>query len=80
MGWTSSPAFFCAATETGRDIAEDLRNAPDLPPHPLEHHMIDPIKPELLQAMPTLTTPDDLTKFKHLFEVYVDDYIGFPRN
>ena len=23
MGWTSSPAFFCAATETKRDIAKD---------------------------------------------------------
>ena len=31
MGWTSSPAFFCAATETGRDIAEDLRNTQNLP-------------------------------------------------
>lgn len=24
MGWTSSPPFFCAATETARDIAEQL--------------------------------------------------------
>ena len=28
MGWTSSPPFFCAATETGRDIAEELRRQP----------------------------------------------------
>ena len=26
--------------------------------------------------MPKLTTQEDLTKFKHLSEVYVDDYIG----
>ena len=40
MGWTSSPAFFCAATETGRDVAEFLQTLASLPPHPLEHHML----------------------------------------
>ena len=48
MGWTSSPAFFCAATETGRDVAEWLRLLPRLPPHPLEKHLMDPINPTLL--------------------------------
>ena len=43
MGWKSSPAFFCAATETGRDVAEWLQLQPTLPPHPMEHHMMDPI-------------------------------------
>ena len=43
MGWTSSPVFFCAATKTGCDIAEDPRNTNNLPFHPLENHMIDPI-------------------------------------
>ena len=41
MGWTSSPAFFCGATETGRDIAEWLRLLPSLPSHPLEHHTMN---------------------------------------
>ena len=78
MGWTSSPAFFCAATETGRDLADYLQAQPELPPHPMEHHMVDPIDPSIL-ALPRLEhlllhTPDGRTKFQHLFEVFVDDF------
>ncbi|CAB9530052.1 expressed unknown protein [Seminavis robusta] len=112
MGWTSSPAFFCAATETGRDIAEWLRKLPRLPPHPLESHMVDPINPDLLNPSPDTDNPqsdcptptgpqpaqpqpppapanpqeamdplptvndEDLHRFFHQFEVYVDDYVG----
>ena len=79
MGWKSSPAFFCAATETGRDIAELLAVQPWLPPHPLEHHMMNPIRPSLLQPtpMPTPTTSDDFPdRFSRLLEVYCDDYVG----
>ena len=83
MGWTSSPAFFCAATETGRDIAEWLRLQPQLPAHPLEHHMMDPIREELLQSFPfpnlnpeARPSAKTIQDFYHLFEVYVDDYIG----
>ena len=47
MGWTSSPAYFCSATETGRDIAEQLQAFPSLPPHPLEHHMLDSMDPDI---------------------------------
>jgi hypothetical protein len=33
MGWAQSPAFFCAVTETGRDIIQGLVAAPvKLPP------------------------------------------------
>jgi hypothetical protein len=77
MGWTSSPAFFCAATETGRDIADFLRTQPTLPPHPLEHHMVDPIDPKLLHlpiVHDQLTTSAGAAAFQSLFEVYVDDY------
>ena len=82
MGWTSSPAFFCAATETGRDVAEFLRTLTRLPTHPLEHHMVDPIDPELLQnfPFPTASTPEERQHLQagifHLFECFVDDYIG----
>ena len=34
MGWTSSPPFFCAATETARDIAQHLSQARPAPPPP----------------------------------------------
>jgi hypothetical protein len=40
MGWAESPAYFCAATETGRDIVELLlREDIDSPEHPLEEFM-----------------------------------------
>ena len=44
MGWTESPPFFCAATETARDIAEDMVKAPigTLEPHPLEPLLLPP--------------------------------------
>ena len=82
MGWKSSPPFFCAATETGRDVAEWLRQQAFLPPHPLEKHMMDSIDPTLLERFPfpdLSQHPDPAQarqQFFHLFEVYVDDYIG----
>jgi hypothetical protein len=35
MGWVESPPYFCAATETARDIASDYSNKPigSLTPH-----------------------------------------------
>ena len=84
MGWKLSPAFFCAATETGRDVAEWLRLQPNLPQHPLEHHMMDPIPPELLHSFPLPDLKHASTKalqdFYHLFEVYVDDYVGLVQS
>ena len=40
MGWIESPPFFCAATETGRDVAEDYVEAPvgSLPEHKFEKY------------------------------------------
>ena len=59
MGWTKSPAFFCAATETGRDIAEYLQSLDSLPEHPMEGHMIDPMTPGLVKpaALPPRGAP-----------------------
>ena len=51
MGWTSSPAYFCGTTETGRDVAEFLQTIPELPTHPMEHHML--IAPPQPGATPT---------------------------
>ncbi len=35
MGWVESPPYFCAATETSRDVAMDYTKTPinSLPPH-----------------------------------------------
>jgi hypothetical protein len=64
MGWTESPAYFCTATETGRDIIQWLIEAKvELPMHPFEKFMIpDPLPPG----------HGDGDSEVH---VYVDDYI-----
>jgi hypothetical protein len=45
MGWAESPAYFCTATETGRDIIQWLVDEKiELTPHPFEEFMIpDPL-------------------------------------
>ena len=39
MGWCESPPFFCAASETGRDVIETLLKT-TLPRHPFEEKML----------------------------------------
>jgi len=71
MGWCESPAFFCSASETARDIAQTLRdNNTPLQEHPLENLCMP--KPGTL---PTIRD-QDTTNLIQLLEVYVDDFIG----
>ena len=66
MGWTESPPYFCASTETARDIIQWLADATaTLPPHPLEHHVCN--------KAPTHTHHHPVTT---IIEVYVDDFIS----
>ena len=69
MGWCESPPFFCAATETARDVAQHYcdTNAA-LPPHPLEHYMVAPNK------WPQHLLPSICEQYVRLLEVYVDDF------
>ena len=82
MGWVSSPPDFCAATCTGLDVADRLRETAGLPEHPLEHAMMDPINSTILKQLgsPKDWTQDELNQklidLCHLFEAYVDDYIA----
>jgi hypothetical protein len=71
MGWCDSPAYFCAASETARDVTEDLAAEPvgSLPVHPLESMLLHPAE------WPEATIEQDVKKFLHLLEVYVDDFI-----
>jgi hypothetical protein len=67
MGWAESPAYFCAATETGRDIIQGLvANRVELPPHCFEDYM------HLAKAA-KLSWSDSPA---HGIYVYVDDFIG----
>ena len=73
MGWSESPAFFCAATETGRDIAEVyFRESSSLPTQTNE----DIIMNIDWSKIPTDVKQDKDIKILHLLEVYIDDFIG----
>ncbi len=67
MGWCESPPFFCAASETARDIISDLRGT-DLPPHPFEERML----PTNFSTLPSSPIADSTTNI----EVFVDDFIA----
>jgi hypothetical protein len=69
MGWTESPGYFCAATETGRDIMQALVDeAVQLPPHPFDSFMV-PAAPARRQTSSLSPRPWQMSA------VYVDDYI-----
>jgi hypothetical protein len=68
MGWAESPAFFCAATETGRDIIQGLvDDETELPPHCLEEYM----RPAKQAKRARNDSPSRVGLY-----VYVDDYIA----
>ncbi|KAG7352982.1 hypothetical protein IV203_009030 [Nitzschia inconspicua] len=75
MGWVDSPPFFCAVTETARDIMHAYEALPELPPHPLEHHMLNLTKHDAaLLHHPPSPLPSPLPPA--LQEVYIDDFIA----
>jgi hypothetical protein len=68
MGWCESPPFFCAGSETARDVIETLLQNEELPPHRFEGEMIKSAAATKLEN----TKCDGVT----LIEVFVDDFIG----
>ena len=66
MGWCESPPFFCAASETARDVIASLLDA-DLPPHAFESKMLPTNFDDMALA--------DLYSAVTLIEVFVDDFI-----
>jgi len=74
MGWIESPPYFCAASETGRDVAEWYTETPVgcLPTHKfIRHTQLAPS----YQSLPARPQAQH-TPFRYLIEVYMDDYIG----
>lgn len=74
MGWIESPPYFCVASETGCDMAEQYIKTPvgTLPPHKfLTHTQAAPV----YKSLPH-TALEATTTFQYLIEVYMDDYIG----
>lgn len=67
MGWAESPAYFCAATETGRDIIhQSVETKQELPPHQFEEYMHP-------AAIPKRSKKEDSM---YSISVYLDDFIG----
>ncbi len=68
MGWNESPAYFCATTETVRDIAQvNIENGTCGPPHPMEA-FTTPLTPARKQS--STGGP------KQMVAVYVDDFLS----
>jgi len=68
------PPYFCAASETGRNVAVQYIEMPVgiLQPHKfLPHTQVTPAYQSLPRGMPGAHDA-----FKYLMEVYIDDYIG----
>lgn len=75
MGWALSPPFFCAASETARDVAQSYvcESLGSLPEHPLETMTM----PEDMFVLPDLAkvSARSAATFLQMLEVYVDDFI-----
>ena len=74
MGWAESPPFFCAASETARDVAMSYTSEAvgTLLPHPLEHYTL----PEHFVLPETKSmSGQQAMAFLQLLEVFVDDFI-----
>ena len=78
MGWIESPPYFCAASETGRDIAQQYSEAPigSLENHKFISHALQGEDYDTFQGQ------GGIEKLRYMIEVYVDDYIclAIPRN
>ena len=72
MGWIESPPYFCAASETDRDVAVQYIKTPigSLPNHKFIEHTT---KSDDFKAMPLV---NDVNKLSYLVEVYADNYIS----
>ena len=75
MGWCESPPFFCAGSETARDVIDKLiKDDTNLPQHSFENLML-PNQETIPSDIPPPTSSDTT-----LVEVFVDDFIGMTNN
>jgi len=74
MGWCESPPFFCAASETARDVIDALLHEVTLPAHPFEDKMVTEANESAMSRLHAAAA------FVNLVEVFVDDFIGATNN
>ena len=73
MGWCESPPFFCAATETARDVTHHLlQSTTSLPHHRFENKMLENSKTLARLHTAAFTT--------NLLEVFVDDFCAIAND
>ena len=71
MGWCESPPFFCAGSETARDVIEIIADNPTLESHRFEHTMLTELVNDSIP--PTIGN-------SQLLEVFVNDFICCTNN
>ena len=74
MGWCESPPFFCAASETARDVIDSLLQEVNLPAHQFEDQMLDSTTESALDRLTAAAS------FVNITEVFVDDFISATNN
>ena len=72
MGWVESPPFFCAATETVRDIATEYTDMPvrSIPDHKFVGYTVNG------ESYSDLPKEHDGRTFLSMIKVYVDDFMS----
>ena len=77
MGWSESPPFFCAATETARDVIQaEMHSDIPVPKQPMEDIMMNIDWASIPKHKGPSHSGSDKTKFLKMVEVYIDDFIG----
>jgi hypothetical protein len=73
MGWVESPPFFCTASETARDVAQDYCETElgTHPPHKFTHYVIGNHAYEELPETDPTGQP-----FQYLLQVYIDNFVS----
>jgi hypothetical protein len=83
MGWSHSPPYFCAFTESIVDVANlTLRTGLPLPPHPLEATSQCHDVPHHTLFSPSVghpPTPSTSLLPLNVADVYIDDFIGLAQ-
>jgi hypothetical protein len=73
MGWVESPLYFCAATETTRDVATEYIETPVnlLQPHKFHKYVVGDVEYETLTEF-----HNGDNGFLYMVEVYVNDFMS----
>ena len=75
MGWCESPPFFCASSETARDVIDTLLKEAALPEHRFEQSMMAHNDNNAI-----ITRLHAAATYINLTEVFVDDFMGVTNN